>query len=228
MGKKITYVRRKRDRECFNGEETEKIIFQENCPCTEMDFECDADYKRTDSGQCEPMKEIIIAPPEECEDYYTISKGYRRIPGNTCEGGGEYDPIKLSCPGQWGIFTFKTFLVVLILGAAYYVITESEWIVGVVDWINDKWSSFRGESDGKGYSKDLNRGPESVGDSDDDEKIISNNRDDQQQKSSQRKRRGDDLESISSTKNESSNENLIDINKYADSDDENASSKLNP
>lgn len=39
LGKKITYVRRKRERECFNGEDKEKILYQENCPCSEMDFE---------------------------------------------------------------------------------------------------------------------------------------------------------------------------------------------
>ena len=96
LGKKITYVRRKRDRQCYNGEETEMILYQENCPCTEMDFECDAGYKQTESGQCEALKDLTVEPPEDCSGYYTISKGYRRIPGDTCEGGGEYDPIKLS------------------------------------------------------------------------------------------------------------------------------------
>lgn len=223
LGKKITYVRRKREKECFNGEDKEKILMQENCQCTEMDFECDVGYKRSDSGQCEPQKEIIVEPPEDCDGYYTISKGYRRIPGNTCDGGGEYDPIKLSCPGQWGIFTFKTFIVLLVLGAAYYVITESEWIVGVVDWINDTWSSMKGQSETYKYSQEFNQNPDSVGDSDDDEKIVSNSAEPSKSDVSQRKK-NDDLEGGEAQ--ESPSENLIDINKYEDSDDENTSSKL--
>jgi len=39
LGKKITYVRRKRDKQCYNPEEKEPVLFQDNCPCTEMDFE---------------------------------------------------------------------------------------------------------------------------------------------------------------------------------------------
>jgi len=65
LGKKITYVRRKREKECYNGEEKEKILYQENCQCTEMDFECDVGYKRAESGQCEPIKDIVVEPPEE-------------------------------------------------------------------------------------------------------------------------------------------------------------------
>lgn len=222
LGKKITYIRRKREKECYNGEEKEKIIFQENCQCSEMDFECDSDYKRTESGQCETVKDLIVEPPEDCDGYYTISKGYRRIPGNTCDGGGEYDPLKLSCPGQWGIFTFKTFIVVLILGAAYYVITESEWIVGVVDWINDTWNSFKGQADtGFKYSQEFTKGSESVGDSDDDEKIVSNSGED---KDISKRKKNDDLEG--GEVKETPSEDLIDINKYDDSDDENAATKL--
>jgi hypothetical protein len=61
-----------------------------------MDFECDSGYKRLDNGLCEPLKDMIVEPPEDCDRTYNISKGYRRIPGNTCDGGGEYDPLRLS------------------------------------------------------------------------------------------------------------------------------------
>lgn len=222
LGKKITYVRRKRDRECFNGEEREKILFQENCPWSEMDFEWDIGYKRTESGQCETSKKVVNEPPEDWDTYYFISKGYRRIPGDTWEGGGEYDPIRISCPGQWSYFTFKTLVVLAILGAAYYVITESEWIVGVVDWINEKVASLKGEENNAfSYSKEFNKGPESVGDSDEDDKIVTGIND-EKNLNQRRKNEGDDLEG---GKDEAQADNLIDINKYEDSDDENASIK---
>ena len=217
LGKRITYVRRKRDRQCYNSEEKEAILFQENCPCTEMDFECDFGYKRTDSGQCEPVKDQTFEPPEDCDGYYTISKGYRRIPGNTCEGGGEYDPIKLSCPGGWSIFSFRTLVVLLLLGGAYYVITESEWIVNVFDWISDKWSGLSSGGDNRyKYSKQFGDEPNSLGDSDDDEKIVSN----EEGGSSSAQQRSKPKADIEGTAGEKPGENLIDINQYADSDDE--------
>lgn len=216
LGKKITYVRRKRDRQCYNGEEKEAILFQENCPCTEMDFECDVGYKRTESGQCEPVKQITVEPPEECSGYYTVSKGYRRIPGDTCEGGGEYDPIRLACPGGWGIFSFKTLVVLLILGGAYYVIAEQEWVMNIYDWITDKASNLK-SSDNFKYSRDLGQQNTALGDSDDDEKIVTG----KQEKVSvnQRSKNKDDPEGAN-TDAPSQSQELIDINQYADSDDE--------
>lgn len=212
LGKKITYVRRKRDHQCYNPEEKEPILNQDNCPCTDTDFECDAGYKRTDSGQCEPIKDTPIEVPEDCDGYYTISKGYRRIPGDTCEGGGEYDPIKLACPGGWTLISFKTVFVLLVLGAAYYIITESEWIVTLFDWLSDKWSSLTSKNKLK-YSKGLGNLPDSCGDSDDDEQIVSTKK----TGGSQRAKGKDDLEG---DKKEAPGENLIDINKYHDSDDD--------
>lgn len=216
LGKKVTYVRRKRDRQCYNGEEKEAILYQENCPCTEMDFECDTGYKRTESGQCEPIKDMPIEPPEECNGYYTISKGYRRIPGDTCEGGGEYDPIKLACPGGWGIFSFRTLVVLLLLGGAYYVVTESEWVVNVFDWASDKWSNVQNNK--YKYSKELGKEPDSIGDSDDDENIVSNKQGGTS--INQRPKTKDDMEGSTQELQE---QNLIDINKYGDSDDEDGS-----
>ena len=38
--------------ECFNGEELERQIFRNFCTCTEMDYECDVGYFKTDEGTC--------------------------------------------------------------------------------------------------------------------------------------------------------------------------------
>lgn len=180
-----------------------------------MDFECDVGYKRTDSGQCEPVKDITIEPPEECSGYYTISKGYRRIPGDTCEGGGEYDPIKLACPGTWSIFSFKTLFVLLILGGAYYVVTESEWVVNAYDGIRDKINQFKGDKNQ--YSSNLDKHPDTLGDSDDDEKIVSN-----KQENVSINQRGKAKGDFEKAKTEAPSQELIDINQYGDdSDDDN-------
>jgi len=48
LGQQITYVRRKQDSECFNGEELERQIFRQFCDCTEMDYECDIGYVKTE------------------------------------------------------------------------------------------------------------------------------------------------------------------------------------
>ena len=48
MGQQVSYVRRRQESECFNGEELERKILRSFCPCTEMDYECDVDYERTE------------------------------------------------------------------------------------------------------------------------------------------------------------------------------------
>uniref|UniRef100_A0A7S3KHT3 VPS10 domain-containing protein n=1 Tax=Euplotes crassus TaxID=5936 RepID=A0A7S3KHT3_EUPCR len=220
LGRKITYVRRKRDSECYNPEEKEAVLFQENCPCTENDFECDFGYKRTESGQCEAAKSKTYEPPEDCSGYYSISKGYRRIPGNTCDGGGEYDPIQIACPGTWSIFSIRTLIILFLIGVAYYVVAESEWFVLVVDWINDKYSAIMNKNnDPYKYSKELGHNPDTAGDSDDDEKIVS--KEDPSSSINQRGRA--DIEMKEDVKD---SQNLIDINKYQDSDEDDDKQKI--
>ena len=46
MGQQITYVRRKREAECYNGEELERKILRSYCQCTEMDYECDYGFAK--------------------------------------------------------------------------------------------------------------------------------------------------------------------------------------
>lgn len=50
MGQQITYIRRKQDAECDNGELLERKILRSYCTCTEMDYECDYGYKRSENG----------------------------------------------------------------------------------------------------------------------------------------------------------------------------------
>lgn len=46
LGQQVTYVRRKGNAACYNGEDVERIVQRSACTCTEMDFECDVGYSR--------------------------------------------------------------------------------------------------------------------------------------------------------------------------------------
>ena len=45
-------MRRKQDAKCYNGEEFERVIKRDPCTCTEIDYECDMGYYRTEQGTC--------------------------------------------------------------------------------------------------------------------------------------------------------------------------------
>lgn len=64
LGQQISYVRRKQDSECFNGEEHEKKIVRSYCPCTKMDYECDIGYEQVNEGVCQKIADYNkkIAP----------------------------------------------------------------------------------------------------------------------------------------------------------------------
>jgi len=125
MGKKVIYIRRKRDSECFNGLEFERKVVEEQCHCTDDDYECDFGFHRINvydictSIDDESEKQRGL-PPKVCNGYYTISKGYRKVPGNSCVGGVKFDPIIIPCQNK-GIFStigiglFFIILIILIL-----------------------------------------------------------------------------------------------------------------
>ena len=83
LGKKVTYVRRKRSAVCFNGEEFEKKTSIERCECTEEDWECDVGFERSGDGPCLPSNgaEIDYTPPESCatESSYVYSLIFNKL-----------------------------------------------------------------------------------------------------------------------------------------------------
>ena len=80
LGRKIFYSKRKRESQCFNGEEFERKTFVHNCQCTEEDWECDLDSFRTGDGPCVPFDKISedekYKVPEICDKFYYVSQGY--------------------------------------------------------------------------------------------------------------------------------------------------------
>jgi Sortilin, neurotensin receptor 3, C-terminal len=78
----------------------------ESCPCTEEDWECDFGfYKKIEGGECVPITEgfsnqVLSKPPKNCKGTYRKSQGYKKIPGDQCEGGVYLGPIDIDCPGE--------------------------------------------------------------------------------------------------------------------------------
>ncbi|KAL7628165.1 vacuolar protein sorting/targeting protein PEP1 [Parahypoxylon ruwenzoriense] len=108
FGHKNYYLRKKKDRTCYNGHKLTHLYSVENCECTRQDFECDYNFEMHNHGQCklveglEPLdpERICKENPDEFE-YYEPS-GFRRIPLTTCKGGFEPDKALTPhpCPGH--------------------------------------------------------------------------------------------------------------------------------
>lgn len=52
LGQQVTYIRRKQDAECFNGEDFDRQTQRSPCLCTRADFECDISYRMDVNGYC--------------------------------------------------------------------------------------------------------------------------------------------------------------------------------
>ncbi|KAI9927316.1 vacuolar protein sorting/targeting protein PEP1 [Aspergillus wentii] len=104
MGHKQFFHRRKADADCFVEEEFKipQPIF-EPCKCTEEDFECDYNFKRSeDRKSCEPAAPLTpkAGQCKDPNDKYMGPSGWRLIPGNNCirDGGKDLDKeIERSC-----------------------------------------------------------------------------------------------------------------------------------
>jgi hypothetical protein len=87
MGRKVKYTRRKRAVQCFNGWDYDRKTMMSNCPCTRVDFECDFGYQVAEGGdKCERIPEMPmgVGMPDDCNGYFTVSKGYRKVSFTYC------------------------------------------------------------------------------------------------------------------------------------------------
>lgn len=60
-------------------------------------------YRKMDGGPCVPNKRrtnASVVAPGTCAPggYYEISTGYRKVAGDTCEGGVDHSPMLVPCP----------------------------------------------------------------------------------------------------------------------------------
>ncbi|XP_066935897.1 sortilin-like [Clytia hemisphaerica] len=97
LGEKITYKRPKEDSICHVGRKFNPVVATTKCPCTVADFVCDYGYKRDSSNKCirDKTKSLMFCVNGE-EELESPSKGYRRVPGDTCENkDSSKDMIKM-------------------------------------------------------------------------------------------------------------------------------------
>jgi Na+-transporting methylmalonyl-CoA/oxaloacetate decarboxylase gamma subunit len=149
LGRKVTYIRRKREAQCYNGLDYERKVTIENCHCTEDDYECDVGYERAGPGEpCVSSRAIdkilsfeLHTPPTDCHGFYSISKGYRKVPGNTCVNGVKFDPIVIPCP-YTGIFASVGFiffvLIILVLIVLIVIAFNKNFFQNVSDVVKQK------------------------------------------------------------------------------------------
>ena len=146
MGHKTIYVRRKREAQCYNGQIFERKTTVEHCNCTEDDYECDFGFARGGPGEpCVSIKknsnsdnsgnELIemYTPPANCQGYYKVSRGYRKVPGNSCINGVKFDPILIPCPYS-GIFAS--------LGIIFFIIIFALLVVVIFFMFNKSFSEL--------------------------------------------------------------------------------------
>lgn len=108
LGLTESFKKVKPDSFCRISQEFEVVAVDHTpCKCTKVDFECDYGfYRKDESAECDisPFNdkggEIVCENGEETE---IKSLGYRKIPGDVCEGGWHpsrsFKDLKKKCPG---------------------------------------------------------------------------------------------------------------------------------
>lgn len=148
LGRQITYTRRKASSECFNGEKLERPVVKSNCVCTEENFDCEVGFSRKiGSVDCRLVEEIMVKSPETCtsSDFYHV-QAYRKVVGDTCEGGWQPEEIAVPCPasskmGRGAMSILGVVAMIAILMGAVAVLSKSD---NFKKWIaNHGFESFK-------------------------------------------------------------------------------------
>ena len=102
MGQSVGHYRRKPLTDCYVGEHDLKTPVVSPCECTAIDYECDVNYTPSpeDATKC-VQSGPLNDQPLECKvgNKYKGKSGYRKIPGNKCQGGDDKkdQPIEKEC-----------------------------------------------------------------------------------------------------------------------------------
>ncbi|XP_030639983.1 sortilin 1b [Chanos chanos] len=93
LGFKERFLRLRKDSVCWNGRDYEVTKEPTPCPCTLDDFLCDFGYYRKENSSiCEEQPDLKGHILEFCihgKEEQLQTSGYRKIPGDKCEGGME-------------------------------------------------------------------------------------------------------------------------------------------
>ncbi|KAM4737918.1 sortilin 1b isoform 1-T1 [Anableps anableps] len=91
LGYKEKFLRLRKDSVCWNGRDYIVNTQPTPCPCTLDDFLCDFGYSRKEnSSECVEQPDLQGKVLEFClhgKEEKLQTKGYRKIPGDKCEGG---------------------------------------------------------------------------------------------------------------------------------------------
>ncbi|KAK7603208.1 hypothetical protein V9T40_003207 [Parthenolecanium corni] len=105
LGRRDVFKRRINRPNCYNGLNFDAPISKENCECDNFDYMCDNGFNWDDHTEsCIRNKNSSIdhyAIPKKCPPFttYNRTRGYRKIPGDTCVIGLIPEPIDiLPCP----------------------------------------------------------------------------------------------------------------------------------
>ncbi|CAK9014137.1 Vacuolar protein sorting/targeting protein 10 (Carboxypeptidase Y receptor) (CPY receptor) (Sortilin VPS10) (Vacuolar carboxypeptidase sorting receptor VPS10) [Durusdinium trenchii] len=137
MGKQVTYTRRKQTSECFNGEKFERPVSRKNCECTQEDFECEVGFTRpVGSTECRFADDGSIKIPLSCarNDHF-FANGYRKVVGDTCEGGWQPQQVSVACPakpmskGAWSVLGAMGMLAAVLL--AVNMLSQNERVKSI-------------------------------------------------------------------------------------------------
>jgi len=121
LGRSNTYLRRRRDAACYNNLD-DHLVGHVDCACVVDDWECDFGYEATSATNnslvCALTGELAPDPPTPCPSgtAYNVSKGYRKIAGDSCVGGLNLSPSTKNCPNSGSIIPGgKAWIAVLVI-----------------------------------------------------------------------------------------------------------------
>jgi len=124
LGQQVTYTRRKRTSQCWNGEKFERPVVQKPCSCTQEDFACEIGFvRKLGSQECtfggHDMMPVRFVPTLCAKTWLT--NAYRKVPGDQCESGWSPGQVEVPCPstGLGASASKLTLLVVLVVGLAF-------------------------------------------------------------------------------------------------------------
>ncbi|KAF4691011.1 Sorl1p [Perkinsus olseni] len=139
LGRVMSYVRRKKDSECFNGEKFERPVVRHNCPCTQEDFDCELGFARKIGGtDCKPVDiDAVLTPAEmQCTSSGVFfADAYRKVVGDTCEGGWQPQKERVPCPSH-SPFSRGAVATLLVIGFLVAVMFGGTYISGSERWKN--------------------------------------------------------------------------------------------
>jgi len=131
LGRQTTYTRRKPTSECFNGEKFERPVTRTSCTCTKADYECELGFQRDVNFENCFLANARLAAPDDCTAGALISNvaSYRKVPGDSCQGGWEPPKVDVLCPGRtlWShsaVFVLLAFSLLILTMVVLHVLSN--------------------------------------------------------------------------------------------------------